>query len=277
MRNLNLISYFGGKYPHLNWLVKQFPTGNFHFVDIMCGSANVALNVNYPLVTINDRNENVVNLFEVLRTRQEDFLRAIYYTPFSRTELERIITGYYQSDDPVEKARQYFVRSQLGFGANGSQNNHMGFGLEYKVQKSNFSRVDNWNSKLKKIEEIAAKLRGFQIESRDVFELFSKVNTAGNIVYFDPPYSFEVRCSKKRYQYEWDEADHYKLRDLVADAKCHIAISGYDSESYRDLFSHLTMIKNKPTKSSTKKKEVTECLWVNYDIEKISGKIIFPD
>src|SRR5450759_984121 len=89
---INLISYFGGKYPHLKWLISKFPAGNYHFIDIMCGSGNVALNVNYPLITVNDVNDEIINLFNVLRDNYDEFLRALYFTPFSRAELNRIIT-----------------------------------------------------------------------------------------------------------------------------------------------------------------------------------------
>ena len=76
-RYLNLISYFGGKFPHLKWLIDKFPQGNYHFIDIMCGSANVALNVDYPLITINDLNSDVINLFKVMRTNLDEFMKRI--------------------------------------------------------------------------------------------------------------------------------------------------------------------------------------------------------
>ena len=176
-KHLNLISYFGGKYPHLNWLIDKFPKGNYHFIDIMCGSANVALNVDYPLVTINDLNDDVINLFYVLREKYDEFLRELYFTPFSRSEFERVVdgTGNCVEASDVEKARRYFLRCQLGYGANGSQNNHLGCGFEWKLQQSNFYRVDNWNVKLKRLANIVARLRGFQIESTDAIELFDNV------------------------------------------------------------------------------------------------------
>ena len=194
-KHLNLISYFGGKYPHLKWLIDKFPAGNYHFVDIMCGSANVALNVNYPLVTINDINDEVINLFEVLRNHYDEFLRLIYFTPFSRNELNKIIDDNRNKimKSNIERARRYFVLSQLGFGGNGSQNNHYGFGVDYKLYKTNYYKVDNWNIKLKRLAKIANRLRQFQIESKNALELFEKVNKKGNIVYWDPPYLLDLR------------------------------------------------------------------------------------
>jgi len=272
-KHLNLISYFGGKYPHLTWLINQFPKGNYHFVDIMCGSANVGINVDYPLITINDLNKEVVNLFEVLRYNFDEFVRLIYFTPFSRGELYNIIDDFNEPSDKIERARRYFIRSQLGYGANGSQNNHKGAGFEYAIQKSNYYRVDGYNFKLHKLHEIAAKLRSMQIEQKDVFELFEKVNKANNIVYFDPPYLMTTRTSGKRYHHEVTEDFHYKLAETVKSSKCFVAISGYDSSLYDELFMGFHKSMGPLRKSTVSKRAVNECLWTNYDPITINGAL----
>jgi DNA adenine methylase len=272
---INLISYFGGKYPHLQWLTSKFPKGNYHFIDIMCGSANVALNVNYPLVTINDLNEEVVNLFRVLRDNYEEFLRLVYFTPFSRIELNSIISDYLNDVkvSDVERARRYFVKSQLGYGANGSQNNHYGTGFEWKLHKTNYYRVDNWNLKLDRLAKVVDKLRHFQIESRNAIELFDSVNKPGNIIYFDPPYLLKLRKSRKRYRFEQEDDFHVILAEKVKFADCFVAISGYDSPLYRSLFKDFYMSEDKPKKNNVGKRTVSECLWTNYNPETINGDI----
>lgn len=270
---LNLVSYFGGKYPHLKWLISKFPAGNFHFIDIMCGSANVALNVDYPLITINDVNNEVINLFKVLREHDQEFFRMLYFTPFSRAELNLIITDNKNEVelDPMERARRYFALCQLSYGANGSQNNHYGTGFEWKTVKSGFYRVDNWNAKLEKLSKIVDKLRTFQIENSNALELFDKVNTPGNIVYFDPPYLLHTRKSKKRYRHEVDESFHHQLAEKLKTAKCFVAVSGYDSPIYDDIFSYLHKTTDISKKMNVGKIDSKECLWTNYDTEKINS------
>lgn len=272
-RYINLISYFGGKYPQLKWLLSKFPSGKYHFIDIMCGSANVALNVNYPLVTINDVNEEVVNLFRVLRNDYDEFLRILYFTPFSRAEHERIVTDNInglQFDD-VERARRFFVRSQIGFGANGSQNNHYGCGFEWVIHKTNYYRVDNWNVKLKRLAKITARLRNFQIENKDAMLLFDQVNKPGNIVYFDPPYIMGVRKSKKRYKHEVEHSFHYQIAEKMRTAECLVAVSGYDSELYDEIFSDFYKTVNIPQSANTGKVLKVDALWTNYNTETVSG------
>jgi DNA adenine methylase len=270
---INLISYFGGKYPHLKWLISKFPSGNYHFIDIMCGSANVALNVNYPLITINDMNDEVINLFRVLRDDYDEFMRLLYFTPFSRAELNNIITDYIEGKpvSDVERARRYFAKSQLGYGANGSQNNHYGTGFEWNLHKTNYYRVDNWNIKLKRLVKVVHRLRQFQIENRDSLELFDSVNCPGNIVYFDPPYLLSLRKSKKRYLIEQEDEFHIRLSEKISNAKCFVAVSGYDSPLYNEIFSGMNKSIDIPKRANVGKIEVTECLWTNYDVDAVNG------
>jgi DNA adenine methylase len=238
----------------------------------MCGSANVAINVDYPLITINDVNDDVINLFEVIRNHFDEFIRVVYFTPFSRAELYKIIDDAVNTNiNNIERARRYYVRAQLGYGANGSQNLHYGAGFEYKLQKTNYYRVDNWNIKLERLSEIVHKLRFMQIEHRDALELFEKVNRPDNFVYFDPPYLMGVRKSKKRYRFEVDDDFHHKMAAAVTNAKCLIAISGYDSKVYDDLFGHLHKTTGPLTKINTKKTENRECLWTNYVPAELNG------
>jgi len=280
-KHLNLISYFGGKYPHLKWLIDKFPAGNYHFIDMMCGSANVALNVNYPLITINDVNNDVINLFRVLRNDYDEFLRALYFTPFSRAELESIVTDNLNGAKygPVESARRYFVKSQLGYGANGSQNDHYGCGFEWALHDTNFYRVDNWNLKIRRLAKIVNRLRQFQIENRNALELFDRINRPGTIAYFDPPYLLSLRKSKKRYRHEVEDGFHRDLAAKIKDAKCFVAISGYSSPLYEEIFSDLYKTEDVPKRSNVGKIVTTECLFTNYDPKTINGslKLNFKD
>ena len=270
---LNLVSYFGGKWPHLNWLLPLFPKGNYHFIDIMCGSANVALNAQYPHITVNDLNQEIINLFHVLRNHKEEFLERLYFTPFSRKETEDAI--FYEGDDPIEKARLYYVRCMIGFGANGSQNKHKGVGFEYTIQPRNYYKVDNWNRRLDKLPTIIEKLRHFQIESMDALDLFKRCNQKGNIIYFDPPYVLSTRKSKKRYIHEAEDDFHEKMCEAVQDAEAFVAISGYydeENDIYGDLLPGWFRTDSPETMSNVAKIPRVECLWTNYNPEAIPGQ-----
>jgi DNA adenine methylase len=261
---LNMVSYFGGKWPHLKWLIPHFPVGNFHFIDAMCGAANVALNVNYPLITVNDLNNEIINLFYVLRDSHEEFVRQLYFTPFSSAELEKCISDPLPAD-PIERARQYYVKCQQGYGANGSQNNHKGTGFEFKVEKTAYYRVDNWNKRIAKLPEIIDRLRHFQIMNKDIFYVLDRMDRKDNIIYIDPPYVLSTRRAKKRYTHECEDDFHEKLCNRLLDIKdAFVALSGYDNEIYRDILSEWHLSIGPYNQATVSKKSARECLWTNY-------------
>ena len=52
------------------------------------------------------------------------------------------------------------------------------------------------------------------------------------LVYCDPPYLHATRTSKRRYRYEYEEADHYALLALLKTLPCSVILSGYPSGLY---------------------------------------------
>ncbi len=262
-KRLNLVSYFGGKAMQLHWIIPHLPKGDFHFVDMMGGGGNLTLNVDYPLQTFNDLNDDVVNLFKVLQKHPEKFLRKLYFTPYSRKVREDLLNKKYIN--VVDRAWSYYCRCELGYGANGSQNNYKGMGFEWNTQRTQYYRVQNWNNKLRKLDLIIQKLRHIQIESRDVFELWETVNRNKVIAYFDPPYLMETRNDKKRYKHEWDYHDHIKMCEALIDANAMVMVSGYDNELYDKLLKGYHKIIGKGSRSNSGKRLVKECIWVNYN------------
>lgn len=258
----------------LPWLKPLLPIGDYHFVDGMCGAANVALNVDYPLITVNDINSEVINLFEVLREESEEFMRILYFTLFSREELYKVLDSK-PIPDRVEMARRFFVRCQLGYGANGSQNNHRGVGFGFNTSKSKYYRVDGWNFKMDYLAAMIERFRKMQIEHCDVLDLIEKVDRPTTIIYLDPPYVLSTRSSKKRYKFECSDDFHVKLLEAAKNVKhAYVAISGYDNELYKEILKDWFVTKSPTNKSNTGKREVVECLWTNYDPLTVNGQLI---
>lgn len=262
---LNLIPYFGGKTRQLDWLKDHLPIGRYHFVDGLCGSGSVALNVDYPLITVNDLNDDIINLFFQLRNREHEFIELIKRTPYSKHE-------YYQccepTEDDLERARRTFVRAMQGFAGNGSQNDHKAWGREIKIQDSDCYRVTTWNKRINQLPELIDKLRSFQIENMNVLELIEKYDRPSTIIYLDPPYVRATRADRKRYRFEMTDNDHIDLADKANACECMVAVSGYYSDLYAELFpaGKWNLIKAKESRQNTANKATQECLWINYPV-----------
>jgi site-specific DNA-adenine methylase len=84
-----------------------------------------------------------------------------------------------------------------------------------------------------------------------------------------------TRTSGKRYIHEVTKDFHLELGETVKSAKCFVAISGYDSPTYDELFKGFYKSISPAKKSTVGKRLVKECLWTNYDPASINGALKF--
>ena len=54
------------------------------------------------------------------------------------------------------------------------------------------------------------------------------------LVYSDPPYLHGTRKSSRRYRYDYEDADHVALLELLKGLPCAAMVSGYPSELYEE-------------------------------------------
>ena len=54
------------------------------------------------------------------------------------------------------------------------------------------------------------------------------------LIYSDPPYLRRTRTSKHRYRFDYEEADHVELLELLKAVRCQVMVSGYRSALYEE-------------------------------------------
>ena len=54
------------------------------------------------------------------------------------------------------------------------------------------------------------------------------------LLYSDPPYLRRTRTSKHRYRFDYEEADHVELLELLKGVPCQVMVSGYRSALYEE-------------------------------------------
>ncbi len=74
LRTKPFLKWAGGKYRLVPILQKCFPKNKKRFVEPFVGSASVSLNVSYGEYLINDYNEDVSNIFSVLKEHEGKFI-----------------------------------------------------------------------------------------------------------------------------------------------------------------------------------------------------------
>lgn len=206
--------------------------------------------------TVNDLDNEVVNLFECIKSNPEWLAKEIYLTPYSRTVYEN---AYILSDEPYERALKFCIRCNMGHGfrVNGEK-----VGWKNDVQgRENSYAVKYWNRLPEQLMHVAERLKEVQIENRPAVELIKRFNYPNVLIYADPPYMLSTRHGKQ-YRHEMDNREHEELILTLKEHKGPVILSGYESDLYNNLlYDWHKETKVSFTQTMTKK---TEIIWMNF-------------
>jgi len=263
----NILKYPGSKWNIADWIVSHFPMGyeKMNYLEPFFGSGSIFFTKNRSVLeTINDLDENVVNLFRVCRDYPEQLAKAVYLTPWSRTEYKR---SYETIDEPVEKARRYLVRMWQAIGAKSS--NSTGWrknikGVNGNVTRFHLSLPENILSVVQRLKHSEGS-HIVQIENKNAFELIKNHNEYNTLIYADPPYVLKTR-NGRIYKHEFTDEDHRYLLDILRKHKGPVVISGYKNEIYdvtlNDWFRYEISARTEAQKIKI------EVLWCNYEADR---------
>ena len=247
-------------------ILKLLPTDAQHYCEPFAGMLGILLNrPPAALETVNDLNGDIVNWWRVVRDKPHELAEVCLFTPNARAELAAC-----EVDDPndsdVERARKFTVKcvQALMTTKDGS----------YRWRRCVTSRSStNWHTLHNKMLDgriiaIAQRMAMVQIECRDALEIVDRFKVEPSVLlYVDPPYKVVgdllYNC----------QVDHDALTDLLLQANCRIALSGYPGEYpaleadgwHRVDFACAMSMAAVSSGSHQADRTRTECLWLNYD------------
>ncbi len=210
-----------------------------------------------PIETINDLDDDIVNLFTVLRKWPEELKKAISLTPYSRVEYNN---AFYRTneDDEVELARKFMIRSLQSHGFTCCEKS----GWKNDVQgREKAYCVIHWCDIPRIIDLATERLREVQIEHMDAIELVKRFDYPNVFIYLDPPYVLSTR-TRKQYNHEMSDEEHVRLLETILQSKARIMISGYYSDLYNEYLKDWNVVEFNATAERGLKR--TEVLWMNY-------------
>lgn len=246
--------WYGGKVKFLGWLLPLLPATP-QYCEPFAGSASVLLNRDpSPLETLNDLDSGVVNFFRVLRDREDELVRLLARTPYSREEFEL-------SDDPsrrsLEDARRFYVRVRQSWGSKGVS---WSFCVRAKT-----NHVRTWCNAQEKLHAAAERLRRVQIEHAPALAIIGRYDHRDTLFYCDPPYPHESRVAPEAYRHEMTDDDHRALAEALRGARGKVAISGYRCALMDRLYRRWRRVDCPAvTHSVHKHRPLRESLWLNW-------------
>jgi DNA adenine methylase len=257
--------YYGAKQRIASQIIRMMPP-HHAWVEAFCGSSAITLAKRaVPIEVINDKNGEIVNLFEQLRTNLDGLCRAITLTPYAREEFLKARTPG-ERLSRVERARRFLVTSMMT--VNGTQSTRCGFSFSSSyARQGTEARVSRWNNLPARLAKVAERLRHTRVENRDARELVEMfLKRPATLIYLDPPYFV-----KREHEYVIDANDkvfHQELLRLCKKAKCMILLSGYDTPLYNEMLTAKDGWEQRAIKTNTR--DTTgqdyarrEILWLN--------------
>ncbi|KAA8668355.1 DNA adenine methylase [Clostridium sp. HV4-5-A1G] len=261
-----VLKYPGSKWSIAGWIIKNFPE-HHSYVEPFFGSGAVFFSkVPSSIETINDLDDDVINLFTCIRDNSKELVRKIAMTPYSRKEYDESFK--IEALNKVDKALNFLIKCWQG---HGFRTNGYKVGWKNDVQgRENMYAVYNWYRLPEWVIGIVDRLKQVQIENRPALEVIERFNYPNVLIYADPPYLLDTRKAKQ-YKYEMTEQDHIELLEILLQHKGKIILSGYQSDLYDKMLKgwHKKSVKGQAEYYGADREEV---IWTNFEppIEQLS-------
>lgn len=252
-----ILKYPGSKWRIAPWILSNIPEHHTYVEPFFGSGAVFFLKKPSAIETVNDLDSEVVNLFEVIRTRSEELIRELEMTPYSREVYDRAFDEEPRGE--VERARNFLIRAWQG---HGFRNTGIKVGWKNDVQGREASyALRNWNRLPQWILEIVDRLKQVQIENRPALEVIERHNFENCFLYLDPPYPLDLRAGRQ-YRHEMSEQDHLQFLQTIRKSKAKIMISSYYSQMYAEELKgwYIDTMKNQKEHGGQR----TEIIWMNY-------------
>jgi DNA adenine methylase len=253
-----VLRWHGGKWLLAPWIISNLPPPRV-YVEPFGGAASVLIRKPRAYAEIyNDLDDEVVNLFRVLRSDDAGrLLELLRLTPFAGSEF---FAAYEAATCPVERARRLIVRSFMGFGSNAT---HKKSGFRSNSNRSGTTPAHDWVNYPDALTRIIERLQGVCITCRDAVDVMRGHDGPETLHYVDPPYHFDTRADGQAdYAHEMTPAQHVALLTYLRTVQGMVMLSGYPHTDYDAILHDWHRVERKALADGAK--ERTEVLWMNF-------------
>ncbi|UWQ60465.1 DNA adenine methylase [Leisingera caerulea] len=263
-----LLRWHGGKWILAPWIISHFPAHRV-YVEPFGGAASVLLRKERSYAEVyNDLDDDVVNLFAVLRGEHAGkLIDQLRLTPFASSEFAG---AYENAGCKIERARRLVVRSFMGFGSNAV---HRKSGFRSNSSRSGTTPARDWANFPDALAATVDRLQGVVVTNRDAREVMAAHDGPETLHYVDPPYVPATRDAGGDYAHELSDADHADLLDFLCRLKGRVVLSGYPCDAYDDRLSTWARVERRALADGAR--ERTEVLWMNFEFDRYAAGPLF--
>mgnify|MGYP000485986401 CR=1 FL=1 len=111
-----VIKYPGSKWRLAEWIISHFPPHRSYLEPFFGSGAVLFTKQRSAIETVNDLDDEVVNLFQQIRENTDRLADAIYWTPYARSEYDRAWAAQHTEQDPFQRAVDFYIRMMMGHG-----------------------------------------------------------------------------------------------------------------------------------------------------------------
>ncbi len=230
------LKWAGGKYRLLERISKVLPKGK-RLIEPFVGSGVVFLNSHYPGYLLNDINPDLINLYKVVQTDGEQFIKdASQYFNGQNNNAEsynRLREQFNQSQDTYERSLIFLYMNRHGYNGLCRYNLKGGFNVPFGRYKRPHFPEDSIRSFIEKSQDA-------QLSCNPFASVIDEARS-GDVVYCDPPY-FPLSPTSNFTSYSHQGFLLEDQQKLVTSAKAAVSrgavviISNHDTKLAREYY-----------------------------------------
>lgn len=238
-KNRAFLKWAGGKYPLVDEIRRHLPEGDC-LIEPFVGAGSVFLNTEYDRYILADINSDLINLYNIVKLRTDDFVRdsrTLFTSEFNYSEqFYQLRAEFNASTDAYQRALLFLYLNRHCY------NGLCRFNLrgEFNVP---FGRYKKPYFPEQELYWFAEKSRNATFVCEHYRDTMLKA-TPGSVIYCDPPYTpLSVTANFTAYHTNsFSLADQQGLaqiaRQLSVSNQVPVLISNHDTELTRDWYQH---------------------------------------
>ena len=181
---------------------------------------------------INDINDDLVNLYRVLKFHFDAFLQEFEHTLFARTQFDEYRKNSGQTDIQRAAAFYYLLRGAFGCKLDGT----------FSYSRDRHSRLKLGEQLKEHLQQIHERLQAVTIENASYDYVIKRLDGDETLFYLDPPY---WNCENMYGKGIWAKEDFYKLKEQLDAISGKFILSLNDTPEVRELFKGYNMTTKK--------------------------------